>query len=155
MYVFDPECSEYDFEKAERPSCVLIITGWKGVVSARTFLPQANCLHFLRLCGIDYKSKEEIQIEKDRIKRQVGGGEGLVIYDAGESSQEDVAQVTEDNQDEKVHNGEETVDNCGMNDDVDQCSNDLESSTVKGEMGGNVLKGEIEEETGKVEAEKN
>ena len=32
----------------------MVVTGWKGMTSARTFLPKHDRAHYLRLCGHEF-----------------------------------------------------------------------------------------------------
>ena len=37
-----------------QPQCRMVVTGWKGMTSARTFLPKHDRAHYLRLCGHEF-----------------------------------------------------------------------------------------------------
>jgi len=40
------------------PQCQLLVCGWKGKISCRSFLPKSDRGHFLRLCGAELKPGE-------------------------------------------------------------------------------------------------
>jgi len=35
------------------PQCRLLMSGWKGKISCRSFLPKFERAHYLRLCGVE------------------------------------------------------------------------------------------------------
>ena len=48
--------------RVEHPQCKVIMTGWKGVVTARTFLPFSDIVHYTRLCGEEFKSRGKFTV---------------------------------------------------------------------------------------------
>ena len=40
------------------PQCQLLMCGWKGKISCRSFLPKFERGHYLRLCGVELKTGE-------------------------------------------------------------------------------------------------
>lgn len=53
VFVYKPEPG------LDGPSCRLLICGWKGKVSCRSFIPKSDRGHFLRLCGVELTDKAE------------------------------------------------------------------------------------------------
>lgn len=44
------------FCSQDGPQCQLVVCGWKGKISCRSFLPKFERGHYLRLCGVELKS---------------------------------------------------------------------------------------------------
>lgn len=42
------------------PACQLLLCGWKGKISCRSFIPKFERGHFLRLCGVELVDKGEL-----------------------------------------------------------------------------------------------
>ena len=43
--------------REDSPQCRLVLCGWRGKASTRSFLPKYQRAHFLRLCGSELKDK--------------------------------------------------------------------------------------------------
>ena len=44
------------------PACKMVICGWLGKASCRSFLAKFERAHYLRLCGVELKSKGNISV---------------------------------------------------------------------------------------------
>ncbi|KAI0240420.1 RNA cytosine-C(5)-methyltransferase NSUN2 [Lamellibrachia satsuma] len=58
IFIYEPGDSD------DGPACKMVICGWLGKTSCRSFLAKFERAHYLRLCGVELKTKEEILAEK-------------------------------------------------------------------------------------------
>jgi tRNA (cytosine34-C5)-methyltransferase len=59
VFVYEPH------DNMDGPKCRLLLCGWMGKVSCRSFLPKNDRAHFLRLCGAELKEYPAERKDKD------------------------------------------------------------------------------------------
>ncbi|KAK2193840.1 hypothetical protein NP493_5g14014 [Ridgeia piscesae] len=99
IFIYEPG------ESDDGPACKMVICGWLGKTSCRSFLAKFERAHYLRLCGVELKSKEEILAEKAAKKTPtpVSPDEGEGHTDGSEAQPEEEEEQMEDIQAEDTN----------------------------------------------------